>query len=1108
MDPQQDYRNKELEKSEPEIRPNLGVIEGGGEGDGRPAGDLSLAPNLDEDDSAESGGFQSIDGGGEQTPRKTGHLRAAPESADSLEDRESSGASSNPTAAQQSESARLGLGYTGTGDKKINFNGPSVAKGSRRWLLIGGAGAALGVLAMFFVLFIVLSSLKLPNLMANITAFEFARLSRQVAQHSQQITDEALGTEAAAAEAGKSPMFQAWKDRYANVKSAASDKYYSIRSNTWGRFDSYRPDMIIKNLGQENGLKFTYATGADGRVALSRVSLNGVDYDISPIKLTGADRFKPGLRWWVRLNQQAAFEKEFVPALKEAMIDKSGGVIFRSTATSSILRQLGISRGGWLVNTFDKLTGNDARAADTTERYTRAQAASTTPAESAVSEINNIANDTKQAETDTINNPTALKQAVTTEAGVPSKVAQTITNGAKALTETTVGNAAISIADPLYSIGLPLCIIYDGSMQNSGGVIDNQMGQQQAVYYDLAAKGAQQKRGVLPGENPTGFANAIAGTNASLGDNLQNSNAMIRASNGTVDTSSSQSAEANAMGTYSYSIVDALASYSPVDISILAHIQNFISKPTCAIITSPGGIAGGIAANIASIIVNLPDGEAGEIALETSAQGVATGVRAMASSFSKYLGEQLAAKIAQNLGKDAIKKGIQTEIDASQTPRLLNVILQQPGVSSKIAGKFVLKQGGILAGIEGLTLVADYITTNRANIANSGMAQNNNLADEADSGANIAAGELARRQYYSRAMLKTEVVASDKADTSYVASIDSTQNAYTRYIALSNPRSLVSRFAYAGMNYVKPGLVVNLVQMFGNLLNPLHYFGSMANSLNPTAHAITAANTHYGNVQFGWSESELALISSNASYGSMLENERVLSQSGKLDEISANYDKCFSDSLGTLLANKDIVRDENGDIVDDSGATCSPVNLGPNNQKDHLGDLVFRYRIMNDKSNILSQLEGLQAGPQASTDSTGSSSTAAAATSGAAFGADGFPGGSCVQYIKYILSRHLTVAYKDTAYGDGKDVAGNIGRLYGVTVDHTPAVHSIVSFPAGPPYTSQSAGHVAIVDTINSDGSLVVEEANWSNTNAYGTHTVKASLVSGLTFAHIEGELQ
>ena len=133
------------------------------------------------------------------------------------------------------------------------------------------------------------------------------------------------------------------------------------------------------------------------------------------------------------------------------------------------------------------------------------------------------------------------------------------------------------------------------------------------------------------------------------------------------------------------------------------------------------------------------------------------------------------------------------------------------------------------------------------------------------------------------------------------------------------------------------------------------------------------------------------------------------------------------------------------------------------------------------------------------------SSASGSATPGSGFvGNDGFGGGWCTDYVKYILSRHSS-KYKGGSMGDGKDFARNLGRL-GYAVNHTAAVHAVVSFP-GPPYGfvgTRYAGHVGIVGQVNKDGSIVVEESNFTNSMRYGQHTVSASEAKKLTYAHTE----
>ncbi|MDQ5963799.1 MAG: VanY protein [Patescibacteria group bacterium] len=124
---------------------------------------------------------------------------------------------------------------------------------------------------------------------------------------------------------------------------------------------------------------------------------------------------------------------------------------------------------------------------------------------------------------------------------------------------------------------------------------------------------------------------------------------------------------------------------------------------------------------------------------------------------------------------------------------------------------------------------------------------------------------------------------------------------------------------------------------------------------------------------------------------------------------------------------------------------------------------------------------------------------------GVAFGPDGLGSGNCVDYVKHVLAKHLP-SYLGGPFGDGKDFAGNLGRAMGYPVNNTPSVHSVVSFPTA--YADQVHGHVAIVTAVNTDGSIVVEEFNWTVPNGYGTHTVPAQTAKNLIYAHVEGDLK
>lgn len=142
-----------------------------------------------------------------------------------------------------------------------------------------------------------------------------------------------------------------------------------------------------------------------------------------------------------------------------------------------------------------------------------------------------------------------------------------------------------------------------------------------------------------------------------------------------------------------------------------------------------------------------------------------------------------------------------------------------------------------------------------------------------------------------------------------------------------------------------------------------------------------------------------------------------------------------------------------------------------------------------------------------------SSSTAGSSTSqmsaNSQLGPQGFSGGQCVDYVKWILARHSS-KYRSGSLGNGGWVTEGLRKL-GYKVDKTPAVFSTVSFRP-PNGTGNSAGHTAIVTGVNPDGSIWVDESNYpsaSNGNksgVYGHRLVPASVAKANTtsYAHTE----
>ncbi len=108
--------------------------------------------------------------------------------------------------------------------------------------------------------------------------------------------------------------------------------------------------------------------------------------------------------------------------------------------------------------------------------------------------------------------------------------------------------------------------------------------------------------------------------------------------------------------------------------------------------------------------------------------------------------------------------------------------------------------------------------------------------------------------------------------------------------------------------------------------------------------------------------------------------------------------------------------------------------------------------------------------------------------------------GQCVSFVWFRLLKHKVVT--QTYSGHGKDLVSVLGKELGVKTSKIPSVGAVFS-------TSKTStpqyGHTGIVSEVKSDGSIVIEETNYSNTGAYGTRTMTKSQyeAAGYTFAHV-----
>ena len=372
-----------------------------------------------------------------------------------------------------------------------------------------------------------------------------------------------------------------------------------------------------------------------------------------------------------------------------------------------------------------------------------------------------------------------------------------------------------------------------------------------------------------------------------IGNNINTSNAELRANGEPVDTSDFVSTEASPSGQYSYSLADVLP--SPLD--------------------SIAGTFGSICPTITNLWVAAGVGIAGLLADPGFGEGEDTLLGAIKAELADFI-PSTAAKIRDNL---SLSKG--------------NIFSK-----ALTATKF----GVILGGTYGATLLAQNIVASDAGAVHSSLDTDQSYDNSVDDGTNIYANQVEQQQFYGAPLTDQNLQqATDQAQAQLVDN-NRQQSAYKRYLALSNPNSLFSDLIMNASSYMNGSFFTSLLHLAGTLLDPLRTMGSILSPLlsksSFAATPVTSANTYYGNVQFGFTPYEQSLIQNNPTY-QPLPNQLYLDQSGQEANIAARYGVCFdgSESIGTMLANGDIQRTNDGDVIPNQGL-CSPSNLGTNNQ--------------------------------------------------------------------------------------------------------------------------------------------------------------------------------
>lgn len=791
---------------------------------------------------------------------------------------------------------------------------------SRKKALLFGAGisgtALFGVIAMLIVLF---ASLKIPNLAAHISSWQMARSARAFRQAVTQSTAEKIALDSSEASAKE-----------------AVDK--SLASETLEKINKWRPQKTFENLQANGRIKFEYDDGGIIRKPrMTKITIDGTEF---PIEKKGF-----GKQILNRLNPLSAKEDLILSGQIEAQLDKSlhgYNSLVRSSINKKILAEKGVKLFWWEKKgkAFRGASQAQADHLELIERVKRIDEEISAGKKSVVKDLDDAVKDGDEAQKKCVqdkdcwkkfldpdpNNPTGTADEIARMKNSGEWANNTLSDDARAaLTRAAEPSTVMKLTQTLSGAAqgaMIACIIYDGSVASSKESVDTAEDQANTAFYATLAASHQQMSGDTTAE-------AVGATNRSAG-NTSGTIPNIRAANQfqPVPTDSVQSPEASANG--SFSMFDLLLPRA------ITEKLNGAADAACPVLT---------------------DWKAGVGLAAVEAALALLGGEAVFEGGAKVTAEKVVQSISESL---LTKQGLKNTVRAT--------------------GEFAASQAKGAATVVGLTVIIKMMVLAKMGNQTSGVVRDTAQGNLADMGGNIAARSLNREMLAGRVLTQPEVGASMAADTAYLSEQKSQQSVYDRYFAFSNPDSLLVNMGVGLSNSLSDKnslskLVANSAGRFGTSLLTSGFVGSFNPFKKQLALAQASTNakdTNYQIVQWGWSEDELGLIQNDPRYFP-LENAVRLKNSGQQAAIEKDYNECYTSTMGTLLAEGKIQRDDDGRVRDGADILCSPTNLGRNNPK--YGDMVFRWRLDKRNKNVIDHLNDI-ANPVADEDGSGGGATA------------------------------------------------------------------------------------------------------------------------------------
>lgn len=771
-------------------------------------------------------------------------------------------------------------------------------------MIVGGAVGGVGLVGIVGMILFFIGLLSLPNYAENIAARQFAKVTRAAQVSMNNVMRE------------KQAIASLTDEDHTRAKT----KYERLKENTFGRLDRFRPNKVIQTLEGQKNIQYTYEKTRLGRERLVAISFsNDGGRTTQTVQINNPGFFDSRIHPIRTLQDRLSTQRQIAAALNEAMRTNNLKVptTVRAVAVKNFMRnKLGVSLKGLVASRYLGKDTREARISIQQDSYAtindRQGANSFTN-----QDLKDAANEADDAQANCVRDRECAGKTVDNPGEAPKEVTDKIDaklDPARLSAWQSAGNWIIGAINPLYDIALPVCMVYDGSRLAPEN-IDGRSNQVQRTAGMVLSTADQQRDGTaINGE-------AIGAMNWKLGDTNQ-SNALRAAQGEQVNTlATSSSTQAAPFGGYGeVTIFNVL-----LGDGAMAGSLNSISNDTCPTLTSPWfGVGLGVV-NVAWMAVS----------------GFFTGGGATAG--------QIAATQA---GKEAARTAIQAMVR-----KTIETFTTRQGMKNLM--RYTYREVQYWGAIELATLVAKALVGAHAFTGN-GLAVGASFANDADNGANQLGSNMMRVNYGGRALTDAETLESMSADQRLLQSLNSEKSTFDRYFALDNPNSMLTHVGMSVNSSLNAGFAGSLLRQVSSVFNPLITLPKMFGSLNQQAVLANTSvqNMVYGNVQFDWSQGEYDAIQSNVSYQSPSENEYLLDERGDREKIEQEYGPCLDETIGVLLAEGWIKRDnETGNVLDDD-SKCSPRNMGPNNPT--YGDGVFRYRLFRFYNSTLTTLEGIE----------------------------------------------------------------------------------------------------------------------------------------------------